>query len=256
VPDESSTFVLVHGAAHGGWCWRRVADRLSAAGHRVYTPTLTGLGARAHLLSPHIGLDTAVQDVVGVLEYEELNGVVLVGHSFGATVVCGVAARARGHLSALVLLDGLLAQPGSSIMDGLDPGTAAARLAATEVTAGTRTLPPLDLPAIGVTEQEDAAWLRRRLTPHPVRTYTEPLPVEPPLDAGLPCTYVACTEPPYPPVAHSAAMARDEPRWHYRELSTGHDAMITAPAEVAAILLQAPTVERPERWASDVDLDP
>ncbi len=237
--DDSSTFVLVHGAAHGGWCWRRVADRLSAAGHRVYTPTLTGLGARAHLLSPQVGLDTAIKDVVGVLEYEELDDVVLVGHSFGATVVCGVAARARKHLRALVLLDGLLAQPGSSILDGFDPSTAAARLAATQVTAGTRTLPPLDLPAIGVTDDEDTAWLRRRLTPHPVRTYTDPLMVDPPLAAGLPCSYVACTDPPYPPVARSAAMAREEPGWHYSELPTGHDAMITAPAEVAAILLGA-----------------
>jgi pimeloyl-ACP methyl ester carboxylesterase len=244
VTDDSGTFVLVHGAAHGGWCWRRVADRLSSTGHRVYTPTLTGLGARAHLLSPHVGLDTAVQDVLGVLEYEELNDVVLVGHSFGATVVCGVAARARDHLSALVLVDGLLAQPGSSIMDGFDPSTAAARLAATQVTAGTRTLPPLDLPALGVSEPEDTAWLRRRLTPHPLRTYTDPLRVDPPLAAGLPCTYVACTEPPYRPVAHSAAMARDQPGWQYRELRTGHDAMITAPAAVAAVLLEARTLAR------------
>jgi pimeloyl-ACP methyl ester carboxylesterase len=244
VTDDSGTFVLVHGAAHGGWCWRRVADRLSSTGHRVYTPTLTGLGARAHLLSPHVGLDTAVQDVLGVLEYEELNDVVLVGHSFGATVVCGVAARARDHLSALVLVDGLLAQPGSSIMDGFDPSTAAARLAATQVTAGTRTLLPLDLAALGVSEPEDTAWLRRRLTPHPLRTYTDPLRVDPPLAAGLPCTYVACTEPPYRPVAHSAAMARDQPGWQYRELRTGHDAMITAPAAVAAVLLEARTLAR------------
>jgi len=242
--DESSTFVLVHGAAHGGWCWRRVADRLSAAGHRVHTPTLTGLGARAHLLSPQVGLDTAVQDVVGVLEYEELNDVVLVGHSFGATVVCGAAPRARDHLSALVLLDGLLAQPGSSIMDGFDPATAAERLAATQVTAGTQTLPPLDLPAIGVTDPDDTAWLRRRLTPHPLRTYTDPLTVDHPLGAGLPCTYIACTDPPYPPLAPSAAMARDQPGWRYRELRTGHDAMITTPEKVAAILLEARTLAR------------
>jgi len=239
VTDDSGTFVLVHGAAHGGWCWRRVADRLVAAGHRVHTPTLTGLGARAHLLSPQIGLETAIQDVVGVLEYEELDDVVLAGHSFGATVVCGVAARARDHLGALVLVDGLLARPGSSIMDGLDPSVAAARLAATQVTDGTRTLPPLDLPALGVTAPEDTAWLRRRLTPHPARTYTDPLRVDPPLAAGLPCTYVACTDPPYRPVAHSAAIARDQPGWQYRELRTGHDAMITAPAELAAVLLEA-----------------
>lgn len=233
----SSTFVLVHGAAHGGWCWRKVADLLRGAGHHVLTPTLTGLGSRAHLLSPALGLDTAIDDVVGVIEAEELTDVVLVGHSFGATVVCGAAARTTGRLASLVLLDGLLARPGASILDGFTPAEAAVRLAATQDTAGTRTLPPLDLQAIGVEAPEDVAWLRRRLTPHPVRTYTDPLPVAPPLGSGMPCTYVACTHPPYPAVARSAAMAREEAGWRYLELATGHDAMITAPAAVADLLV-------------------
>ncbi len=94
-----TTYVLVHGAWHGGWCWKRVAPLLRAAGHEVYAPTLTGLGERAHLLSPEVGLDTHVQDIVNVLTYEDLQDVVLVGHSYGGMVVAGVAERAAERLA-------------------------------------------------------------------------------------------------------------------------------------------------------------
>ena len=100
-----ATFVLVHGAWHGGWCWKKVAPLLRSAGHEVYTPTLTGLGERDHLLTRDIGLDTHIQDIVNVLEYEELTQVVLVGHSYGGMVVTGVAERAHERLRQLVYLD-------------------------------------------------------------------------------------------------------------------------------------------------------
>lgn len=90
-----STYVLVHGAFHGGWCWRRVADRLVAAGHRVYTPTLTGLGERAHLLTASVDLETHIQDIAGVLEVEELNGVILVGHSYGGIPVRNLSSAVK-----------------------------------------------------------------------------------------------------------------------------------------------------------------
>src|SRR5262245_27897653 len=100
-----STYVLVHGGGHGGWCWQRLARLLRAEGHEVYTPTLTGLGERAHLLSPHIDLDTHIADVVGVLKYEGLTNVILVGHSYGGMVITGVADRALAHVGHLVFLD-------------------------------------------------------------------------------------------------------------------------------------------------------
>jgi pimeloyl-ACP methyl ester carboxylesterase len=111
----NSPYVLVHGAYHGGWCWRRVAPRLRAAGHEVFAPTLTGFGERAHLLTADVGPATLVQDVVAVLECEELTGVVLVGHSFGALVALGVAARVPERLARVVLLDGLVAEPGQPV---------------------------------------------------------------------------------------------------------------------------------------------
>ena len=233
------TFVLVHGAWHGGWCWSRVAEPLRAARHRVLTPTLTGLGARAHLLSPALGLDTMIDDVVGEIEAEEVDDAVLVGHSFGGTVVCGVAERVTERLAALVVLDGVLADPGASILDGFPREIAEARLADARLTGGTRTMPPLDMDAFGFTDPADRAWVERRITPHPLKSYTDPLPTTGPWGAGLSSTYIACTDPAYRPVAHSAARAAREPGWRMRELATGHDAMVTAPDAVVELLLEA-----------------
>ena len=95
------TFVLVHGAWHGGWCWKRVLPLLRALGHEVFTPTLTGLGERQHLMSAEIGLDTHIQDVLGVLEYEDLRDVVLVGHSYAGMVIAGVAEKAADRITHL-----------------------------------------------------------------------------------------------------------------------------------------------------------
>jgi pimeloyl-ACP methyl ester carboxylesterase len=106
------TFVLVHGAWHGGWCWRRVADILIKAGHRVYTPTLTGLGERSHLAHGNINLSTHVTDVVNVLKWERLEGVVLCGHSYGGFVISGVAEKMQDAIASIVFLDALVPEHG------------------------------------------------------------------------------------------------------------------------------------------------
>ena len=230
----SDPFVLVHGAWHGGWCWRPVARLLRAAGHEVFTPTLTGFGERAHLLSADIGPDTLVQDVVGVLESEELTDVVLVGHSFGALVALAVAERTPERVRRVVLLDGLVVEAGETGFDGLPPQSAAARRAAAEAT-GDIAFPPPGGAAFGLIEPDDIAWVDRRLTPHPLRTYAEPFPLTAPLGGGRPVTYVACTDPAYPAVHSAHAIARRE-GWEFRELATGHDAMISAPAATAELL--------------------
>src|SRR5262245_30919971 len=112
-----ATFVLVHGAWHGGWCWRRVAPLLRAAGHEVYTPTLTGLGERAHLVARHVDLDTHIADVRGVLQCEELSNVVLCGHSYGGMVISGVAESAPNALRSLVYLDAFVPADGQCLLD-------------------------------------------------------------------------------------------------------------------------------------------
>ena len=117
------TYVLVHGAWHGGWCWRRVAPLLAAAGHRVLVPTLTGLGERAHLLTPETGLSTFARDVMAVIEAEEAEDVVLVGHSFGGVVVSMVADRMAERIARLVYLDATVLRSGESPFSVLSAGS-------------------------------------------------------------------------------------------------------------------------------------
>ncbi len=230
----------LHGGHHGGWCWARVAPRLRAAGHDVFTPTLTGFGERAHLLTPDVGPETLVQDVVRVIEWEELSGVVLVGHSFGALVALAVAERVPDRLRRIVLLDGLVVEPGAPAFDALPPAAVQARTAAAEASSGGLAYPPPGAAVFGLTDPDDIAWVDRRLTPQPLRTYAEPFPLHAPLGAGLPVTYVCCTDPAYPAVHTAHPIVRRE-GWEWRELATGHDAMISAPEATAAELLRSRT---------------
>jgi len=234
-------YVLVHGACHGGWCWRRVVPLLRAAGHEVFTPTLTGFGERAHLLTPEVGPATLIRDVVAVLEYEELTGVVLVGHSFGALVALGVAQAVPERLREVVLLDGVVVEPGEPGFAGLPADVASARIELAERTSGGLSYPPPEPGAFGVEDPADREWVARRLTPQPLRAYTEPFGLRAPLGAGVPVRYVRCTSPPYPAVHSAHAIARRE-GWGLRELAAGHDSMITAPELTAAELLSGGTV--------------
>ncbi|GAA4549082.1 alpha/beta hydrolase [Pseudonocardia xishanensis] len=230
-------FVLVHGAQHGGWCWRRVADRLRAQGHTVHTPTLTGLGERAHLLSAEVGLSTMVRDVVGVLEAEELRDVVLVGHSFGALPVLGAADLAADRIRRIVLLDGLVVEPGHPAFDALAPDTVVQREADARRRGHGIAIPVASPKAFGVTDPEDAAWVARRLTPQPLRSYREPLALEGPLGNGLPVVYLHCTAPEYTAIAAGHTVVKDA-GWEWRDLAASHDAMITAPDATTEALLR------------------
>lgn len=114
-----SAFVLVHGAWHGGWCWKRVRSALAAQGHQVFTPTLTGLAERSHLLTRHVNLETHIQDVVNLIRWEELSDVVLCGHSYGGCVVSGVADRMPASIRSLVYLDAFVLEDGENQMQYL-----------------------------------------------------------------------------------------------------------------------------------------
>ncbi len=233
-------FVLVHGAWHGGWCWRQVADKLRAAGHHVFTPTMTGLGERAHLLNGHTNLSTCIEDIAAVIDAEELQDVVLVGHSFAGPVITGVADRMAERLSRLVYLDALVVQNGQSALSLFSAEVQQER---------SRTIDPeglrMAIPSpekFGVTDPAQQAWLKRRLTPHPLKAYTEPLKLQHPLGHGLPKTYIAVTDPWYPPLAALRDWVRTQPDWQWREIAAGHDAMVTAPDALADLLLAIASV--------------
>ena len=234
----AATFVLVHGAWHGGWCWRRVAERLAAAGHRVFCPTLTGLGERAHLLSRAVNLDTHIQDVVGVLEAEELEGVVLVGHSYGGIVITGVTARAKDRIRRLVYLDAALVEDGRSWSDILPPETAAARRKAAMESSDGLSLPVPDAAVFGLSDPDDLAWVQRRMTPHPFAPFDQKMRWGGPIGAGLPKVYVDCRAPVYAGLEAMKARYRGRPDWPFVELAAGHDAMVSAPEETARLLMR------------------
>ena len=228
-----ATFVLVHGAWHGGWCWVRVARLLRDAAHEVYTPTLTGLGERAHLARPETDLETHVQDVVAVLENAELRQVTLVGHSYGGMVVTGVAARAAARLSHLVYVDAFVPEAGKAMLD-YSSRAAVIRDSARDGGDGWR-VPPLPPVAFGVTSQRDTEWLTRRLTPQPLQTLEQTLPATG--AERLRRTYVYCSKPAIGSFDQFAERFRDDRKWSFHELKTGHDAMVTAPGDLARLLL-------------------
>jgi pimeloyl-ACP methyl ester carboxylesterase len=213
---------------------------LRAAGHDVYTPTLTGLGERAHLAHPRIDLDTHILVVVGVLEYEDLRGIVLVGHSYGAVVVTGVADRVRDRIAHLVYLDGTEATNGQAVIDFFPAEWRAMRRAQVDAEGeGWKMSPPADLSGLGISRADDAAWVRSKLVPQPFETFAQPLRLENAAGFGGPKIFIACTEAPQADWRDAmSALACAGHGWRYRELATGHDSMITAPRELTALLLQ------------------
>ncbi len=229
-----TNYVLVPGAWHGGWCWQRVTPALRAAGHETYTPTLTGVSDRSHLLSPAIGLDTHVTDIVALIEAYDLRDVVLVGHSYGGQVITGVADQVPDRIAVRVYLDAFLPDDGEAAVD-LQP----ARIAAVyrESVAGQGfgwLIPPRPLAALGVTDDADVGWLVPRLTPHPWRTFSEPVRLTGAAGA-VPGVYLECVEGfrPFQSQADRAA-ARG---WPVHEIAAGHEAIVTAPGPVATLLL-------------------
>lgn len=224
-----ATFVLVHGAWHGGWCWRAVTSELAAAGHEVHTPTLSGLAERRGAAASAT-LEQHVEEVAGLLYFADLREVVLVGHSYSGMVITGAAARAHARISRLVYLDAFVPEDGQSFFDLLLP---ARRKAYDDATSGGVVVPP-DPEVLGV-GRDHAPWVADRLTPHPVATLTESiaLPSIPPLGRR----YVRCTQGPLTPSFSSFAVRlRDTAGWDVDDFDAPHDAMITHPTDVAALL--------------------
>jgi pimeloyl-ACP methyl ester carboxylesterase len=231
-----STITLIGGGGLGAWAWRRVAPALRASGHDVHPLTLTGTGDRAHLGGPGVDLETWVTDVVASLAAEELEDVVLVGHSFACAVVSGVAERVPERLRRLVFLDGAPLRDGESVFAAAGPEFAGflEGLAAEHDGWSLPWLTDAQLDEFwgdhGLTS-DDLAWLRRHVTAQPLATYRQALAIGSPAAAALPRTFVHCTGTPGPP-----AVDPDAPGWDRARLETGHWPMVTAPAACAGLL--------------------
>jgi pimeloyl-ACP methyl ester carboxylesterase len=228
-----ATFVVVHGAWGGAWSWNKfVVPKLRAKGHNVFAVTLTGLGERSHLGTPDTDLETHIQDVVNVLFYEDLHDVILAGHSYGGNVITGVADRSPERLRQLVYLDAATPRDGQAAADNM-PGRRE------ELERRLREgdwrnppgNPPPDQPA------EITEWGKPRRIGQPIKTMTTPLKLTRG-ETTLPRAYVYCTvgKEPGSPQAQRAERVKNDPRWKYFELNTGHNLHYTAPEDTVRLL--------------------
>lgn len=233
-----ATYVLVHGAWHGGWCWRRVVDRLRAAGHDASAPTLTGLGERAHLLDRTVTLDTHIQDVVAHLACEDLRDVVLVGHSYGGLVITGAADRAADRVRGLVYVDAYVPDDGQSLLGEQLPERAQAFRDQVEAEGEGWRVPPRSAAFFGIDDPADRAWVDGLTTDQPFATFTQPIRLSGAHRRVANRTFVLAAR--YNPSAFHgiAARLRDDPSWRVAEIDTGHDVMVTEPEALSRLLLE------------------
>ena len=239
-----ATFVLVHGAWHGGWCWRRVDYALQAQGHRVFAPTLTGVGERVHLMSSLITLETHIADVANLLEAEELQEVVLAVHSYAGMLGTAIADRMPQRLKHLVYVDAVVPRPGESWSSTHSSAVREQRLAAAQQSPD-YSFPAPD-PAVFGLAAEDHAWVRRRQTPHPGHTYQAPLQFDAQRVAAVPRTFIDCVKPRLGTIDSIRPRVRDASFWdgawtggggiRIVEMQTGHDPMVSAPDELSRLL--------------------
>lgn len=243
--SNTTTYLLIHGAWHGGECWQRVVPLLESAGHQVFAPSLTGHGDKAHQLSPEVGLDTHVEDVVRLLTEEDLADVVLVGHSYAGLIISAVANQLPDRIAHLVYLDAMVPKNGESALD-IIPITQTMIDQAAQSDAPWRIPPRGEMPPpfglFGVTDPVDIAWVKSLLTDESVRCFLQPVQLDNAAADTIPRTHIHCNDPnvpenahrrrPIPPIQPNGTPAQI---W---ELPTGHDSMVTMPAELAELLLK------------------
>jgi len=233
-----TTFVLVHGAWCGGWVWRDVADILRAAGHDVFTPTLTGMGERAHLLTGDINLGTHIQDIVGVMEYERLNGVALVAHSYGGMVATGAADRITDRIDALIYLDAALPEDGQAMLDLVSADRRGTVIRLAEDEGGGIAIPPSLLLDTGIEDADRRADFIARTCPHPLAAQLEPIRLEGNFRRIRRKAYVLAAISNSHRFRSYLEWARSEPGWIGEEIHSLHFPMATMPQETADMLMR------------------
>jgi pimeloyl-ACP methyl ester carboxylesterase len=228
------TFLVCHGAWSAGWVWKKMHPLMQAAGHRLVSPTYTGLGEREHLANAAIDLETHIQDILNVIRYEDLHDIVLIGHSYGGMVATGVADRARGRVAQLIYLDAFVPRHEQSLFDLNAPAEQGMRDAA-KAGDGWR-VPPNPTPPD--TPPEDVAWLAERRVPQPLKCFEVPLALRDG-ELTLPRSYIyALRAPPADTFRPFAERARTEAGWRYAEIDASHSPHVTAPNELMTLLQQ------------------
>jgi pimeloyl-ACP methyl ester carboxylesterase len=230
------TFVLVHGAWYGGWCWDKVAQALRAQGHQVSSPTCPGVGELAHLLSRDISLTSFITTITNHLVYQNLSDVILVGSGFGGVVISGVADRVPHLVQSLVFVDAMVLASGLSVFEAQPAAVTKKRMEQVESIGKGIAIPAPPVSSYGVTDKETLAWLSARLTPQPVGTYQEKLVLNNALGNGRRRIYIDCIASPFEPLVDVKKSLRNQKGWEWVELNTHHDPMITEPLVLADFL--------------------
>jgi pimeloyl-ACP methyl ester carboxylesterase len=231
------TFVLVHGASHGGWCYERVATILRSQGHRVFTPTLAGLAERVGEISPRINLTTHVNEILSLFEHEHLENVFLCGHSYGGMVITGVADKIPDRIRNLVFIDAVVPESGKCMNDYVFPGwkRIPILLAVWLLGRGYKLTPPPPAWYFKV-NKADQAMVNRRLTAHPFASLQEKIRIGDNPDSVAGHTYIYGTKWGFPPITEQYEGAKARGGWKVFEVESGHDIMIDAPKRLAEIL--------------------
>lgn len=238
--EPAKTFILIHGASHGGWCYDRVTDILRSQGHRVFAPTLAGLAERSSMDARRINLTTHINEVVELFERENLSEVVLCGHSYGGMVIAGVADRIPDRIENLVFLDAVVPENGKSMNEYAFPGW---RILPILISVwlfgrGYKLTPPPPAWFFNV-NKADRAMVNRRLTGHPFKTLTEKIHIGSDADLIPNHTYIYATRWGNPQIAEQYERAKGREGWKVFEVESGHDIMIDAPEALARILVSA-----------------
>ena len=228
--NHEKTFVLVHGAWHGGWCWRRVADRLRARGHAVHAPTLTGLGERSHLSSTAVSLTTHVLDVVNELVWKDLGDIVLCGHSYAGMVISAALEQVAERVASVVFLDAFFPADGQSLYD----------LTGEPQPSEPRLVPPIPAEIFNVNGR-DRAWVNAKMTPQCSACFTERVSLTGARERVPRKTYLLADSFALPPFRAAYERLSRDSGWATRIIRGGHDVMIDNPEELASALLEAAT---------------
>ena len=230
-------FLLIHGAWHGGWVWNEISEILNYQGYSVSTPTLTGLGEKKHLLSSKITIDTFIEDVVNHIIFENLNNIILVGHSFAGSVISGVADKLKDRIQKLIYFDAVIIKDGQKPFDIAPKELVKQRIELAKRFGNGISIPAPSADAFGVFDVKKSLLLEEKLTPHPLSTYQSKLTIKNEIGNGIPLFYIFCNDPVYKSLESSREVVR-KLKWPIFELNAGHDAMLTHPKETLNLLMK------------------